>query len=308
MSRRPLIKTLIAGVATSVVAVALLPAIAQAAPPVWWLNASKPVANHVPTILWGELKLSSVAVGEIHCINGIAGTVWNEGTPSKGLGKEEGWGTNACKAPELEQALKEIFGKTVTIFATAELPLEKEERQGETCEEESKTLLSQCPNSSERIDESLIWKVFRRVSSFPWNIELTREEREEQEVIVPKIGIPTETSKTTCYPEESGHSATWENVPAGCVKIDVIAPQIPDEIVFYGTWKPQMLQGSSNGLNPSRLKFNKEAGLLVSSEGEAPETENPRYRPLPRQRRPAADNREVAPRGPAPAGPSPARI
>jgi hypothetical protein len=257
----------------------LVPAAAQAEEvPQFYSNANLVTATHLPTLVWGELKLSSEAVGEIHCTNAINTSVWNEG--GRGFGAWEGWGTNACTAPQLEQALREIFGKTVTVFATAELPLEKQVRQGEVCLEEKK--LSECTN---REPQELAWKIHRRTPSFPWKLKGVKKSVEGIEKPFIQLGLP-ETG-TTCYPkekilnekhEEVEVAASWEKVPAGCIKIDVIAPQIPDEVEFYGSLEPPIANGITNGLHPSKLQFTINAGLLVTSGsitspgGEAPET------------------------------------
>jgi hypothetical protein len=257
----------------------LVPAAAQAeAPPQFYSNRNLLTATHLPVLVWGELKLSSAAVGEIHCLNAINTSVWDEG--AVGHGAYEGWGTNACKAPELEKALEEIFKKKVTVFATAELPLEKEIRQGEVCIEEKP--LSECTNKE---PVEIAWKVHRRPSSFPWKLQLVNKTVEAETKTYEQLGLP-ETG-TTCYPkkkvknekgEEIEVAAGWEEVPAGCIKIDVIAPQIPDEVEFYGALEPPIVNGFTNGLHPSHLGFSLAAGLLVTSGsitspgGEAPET------------------------------------
>jgi len=212
--------------------------------------------------------------------------VYNEG--GHGLGSIQGWGTNACKAPQLEETLSKIYQKfceekrikcPITVFATAELPIEQEMREAEFCSEESKTKLKECPAESERETKMVIWHVRRETTSFPWKLELTRAERKEEPVDVLRIGIPP--AGKTCYPkevvklengEEVEEAAKWQNVPAGCIKITVVAPQIPEELVFYGSLEPTLLNGAGNGLNASRIVFNGEAGQLRPEHNEAPDT------------------------------------
>ncbi len=50
--------------------------------------------------------------------------------------------------------------------------------------------------------------------------------------------------------------------------VNVVFPQIPAEVVFYGGQEPLIINGAKNGLYPSKLEFN-ESGKLVSSEGSA---------------------------------------
>src|SRR5215469_18006212 len=79
----------------------LAPVAAQAAEPQWYGNNKVLPATHTTSIAWREIQFESGAVGKIHCMNVMNMTVWNEG--GHGLGQFEGWGTNACLAPELEE-------------------------------------------------------------------------------------------------------------------------------------------------------------------------------------------------------------
>jgi hypothetical protein len=264
---------------------------AAEAPPLWHSNSHEVSNQPIPTTIWGELKLSSEALGtsgegEIHCKNVMGSSVYNEG--GKGLGSIQGWGTNACKAPQLEEALSSLYKNLceqkrlkcpITVFATAELPIEQEEREAEVCSEESKTKLKECPSETERETKMVLWHTRRETSSFPWKFELTRAERKEEPVNVLRIGIPP--AGKSCYPtelvtlengEEAEEPAKWQNVPAGCVKITVVAPQVPDEVVFYGSLEPTLIDGAGNGLNASRIVFNAEAGKLKAEKGSAPDT------------------------------------
>jgi hypothetical protein len=142
------------------------------------------------------------------------------------------------------------------------------------CSEATKTYLEECKNTSERGVQFLPLRIRRRAESFPWNIELTRELREEEEPVIPVVGVPP--AGQTCYPTETVEGvqvpAKWEKVPVGCVRIDIVSPQIPDELMFYGSLKPRLVNGAGNGLDASRLEFNSEAGLLVSNKRESAET------------------------------------
>jgi hypothetical protein len=267
---------------------AALPAVAYAAetelglpPPQFHENGHILTTSHVEGVFWGTVKLVSSAEGEIVCHNIMSGSVWNEG--ERGLGALEGWGTNACKAETLEHGLEGLFEKPIkegkiktpiTVYASSELPLELEEREAEVCSAETKTYLEECKNTSERGVEHLPLRIRRQPASFPWNIRLIRQEREEEKVIVAELGVPP--TGQSCYPKEVVEGkevpAKWEKVPVGCVRIDIISPQIPDELMFYGSLKPRFVSGAGNGLDASHFEFDKEAGLLESNKLEAPET------------------------------------
>ena len=257
--------------------------------PQFYSNAHLLNTGHLATTIWGEFKLRSEALGEgseaeIHCKNLLGSSIWNEG--SRGYGQVEGWGTNACKAPALEKLLEKVYEQPIkagrikapiTVYATAELPLEKEEREGEVCVSEKETKLSECPNEEEREDKVLIWHIRRAVTSLPWKLELAKSVREEETVNIARIGVPP--AGKTCYPtetyEENGEvlerPAKWEKVPAGCVRINVVAPQIPNEVVFYGTLEPRFHSGAGNGLNASAFEFGVEEPTELQAEvGSAP--------------------------------------
>jgi hypothetical protein len=292
MPRRPFVAS---GALAAVAAIvfAFTPGAAQAVTltlPEFYENAHKLSTTPVQVSLWGEIALHSAAEGEIVCHDVMSASVWNEKEQGKGL--IEGWGTNACKAPELEKALEELYKTAIeqgkikaplTVFATSELPLEVEHREFETCSEEAKTELSLCPYKNERKIEPLpevyganeppAIRIRRRPASFPWKMELIRAEREEEPgVPVLRIGLPGEQ----CYPKEIVEGkevpANWTKVPAGCERIDIVSPQIPDELMFYGAQAPRYVSGAGNGLNASHMEFNREAGFIDSNRNEGPET------------------------------------
>jgi hypothetical protein len=259
----------------------LLPATAVAAPR-WYVNGNLLASGvHVPVTIWGKLQFSSQAEGKITCIDVFAGYVANEGGVGKGA--VEGLGSYHCEAPELEEALETAFkevlnGRKVTVFASGELPYEESFKEAELCVESTKRLY-QCTGAGERKTQEVLVQLRRRLTSFPWPIELFSSTYEGVPVTRARIGIGAEGK--TCYPTERGFNSegkevqvpvSWEKVPSGCLEFDVIAPQIPDELVFYGSLEPLEINGAGNALTPSWFSFNSTSGLLVSSRLEAPET------------------------------------
>ena len=149
--------------------------------------------------------------GEIHCKNVFGASVWNEN--GQGVGALEGWGTNACVAPQLEKLLTEIYGGEcgiikcpITVFATAELPEVKEERQAIVCEERSKLYLSECPNEAEREETAVsrelaaVPHIHRGNTSLPWKIELLKLKRAGENATIARIGVPP--TGQSCEPKE----------------------------------------------------------------------------------------------------------
>jgi hypothetical protein len=273
--RRRISLALIVAVASAGAAAVATPAQAAIFAPLFYSNAKPLTTTPVPVSLWGALKLNSKFAGEITCERDVlSGSVWNhlEG----GEGRLEGMGATPCKAPVLERNECPLFLEcpNLTVFMTAELPLEVEEREAEMCSDETKRELSQCPAKTERVIEPpLPLRIRRRTASLPWSLELISSEWEEESgVPVARIGLPGET----CYPKEIVEgkqvAAKWTKVPAGCIRLDVVIPEIPHELVFYGELVPRLFSGAGNGLDASSLAFNKEAGYIVSENEAVPET------------------------------------
>lgn len=274
---------------------ALTPAIAQAEepPPVGYSNGKELSATHTAIAAWGPISLTSTTIKTIQCTNSFYGAAWNEGSPKVGKGLVEGWGTNQCTDPEgiksqeashtKELEEKKIKcatpgaaigeGKCITVFASAEMPIEPELREGEVCIEESKKL-SQCPETSEREKKKLTVVARRALTSLPWDVELERCTRNEKEGVCQHTGIPTAEEKSkgnvTCYKLKGGLPAPYGEIPAGCIKVNVIFPEIPTEFVFYGSQTIFGTNGVKNGLTASKLKFI-ESGTLTSPENAAGE-------------------------------------
>jgi hypothetical protein len=238
-------------------AAATAPAIA--AQPEWYVNFKlAPTTGGVPVVAWGELRL--VVAGEtITCKDVMSGSVWNEN--GRGAGQIEGFGAGACTP--FHENLCEVETREEPCnhqqFITSEMPFEKELVEGETCIESSKKTLSQCPGPSERTEKSLIRHFRRRPPSFPWNMRLASGIREEEPVTLLEIG----NEGSACYPtetkivegKETQVPASWEKVPAGCIRLDLLIPETGVEVPVYGAISPQLLNGSGSGLNPSRLSF-----------------------------------------------------
>jgi hypothetical protein len=227
----------------------------------------------VPVVMAGQIALKGSPSGpaeEITCHDIISGSVWNEG--GRGVGRLEGLSASECTRFSTAECAKGAECRAYT-FQSGEMPLELEYRQAEVCSEASKRELSQCPNPSERSAQTIPVHVRRRAASFPWKMQLVTEERQEEQVSVLEIGVPP--AGESCYPKElvegKPAGAKWEKVPAGCIRVDLIAPSVPVEQVYYGTLRPRVLNGAGNGLDASRLQFNTEAGALTgpwSSQGE----------------------------------------
>ena len=86
----------------------------------------------------------------------------------------------------------------------------------------------------------------------------------------------TRSISTRCNPSASftciSRPFTEHEINSGCVIVNVVFPQIPDEIIFYGSQEAEGINGSKNGLFPSSLDL-AEAGKLFSATGASGEAE-----------------------------------
>jgi hypothetical protein len=255
---------------------------------------------YVPLIAWGEITLRAHGLGSkgVKCINTFTGRTWNEhelgntGKPVRAYGEALGWGTSTCTAPELLASYEEACeGCHPTVFATSEPPLAPEYRQAVICNEhsvkEGRKKLSQCfPAETEQ--KSLAINTKRNVVSLPWKVEEVRgydsEGSSAGSFTVQRIGMknygecgPGEAEghqtcsaraeNTACYSAKAPNEASWEEIASGCVVTNIVIPQIPAEIPFYGGLEIVGHNGAGSGTDPSYISFEGEySGHLRSQE------------------------------------------
>jgi hypothetical protein len=248
----------------AVAALMLAPGVAQAelevGQPVYtYKNGSKIGATKVPEVAWGRLILNG-ATGPITCINTFYAYVWNPEGGGTSLAETDAWATNACEAPELEQILHEAG------ILPPEVPLEVQ-------------ATPEMPLSAIETPEGP--KALHGPTSLPWkNASIAEENTEFEEVVsVLRAGMHEfseaetangNTETGACYPA----SKEWQAAGTeGCVKVNIILPQLGEEIVYHGTSEGEGANGTGNGLAPSHLVFHGEseevhAGILVSQKEE----------------------------------------
>lgn len=251
--------------------------------PLWYANGKRlDAAPRTPVVLDGrEFAIESPVFGELLCKFDGYEEVWNQtfGSQVRGVGEVVGFNTTKCTTGSGKAA------KASPLFITAEPPLEASAQEAEVCNEKTK-LLAECTEPSERKTVSLVTAARRSHSSLPWNFELTREVREaemRQFQVTGRhaLGEPFSESEQiaaagTCYPKQAGAPASWTAVPSGCIVINVVDPQIPAEVAFYGTLTIEAVNGAKVGLLPTNLQFDEEeSGPLSSSEGVAGEKTYP---------------------------------
>lgn len=293
-------------------------------PPQLYVNERNLGTMLIPVYASGRLTLDTTAFGEVTCNDTFYGVGWNEG--GHGYGEVLSLTAAQCEAPRyiketeegatykpsIERWIREHGegrqptspvhcaqaetsvgeGRCLTMYTTAERPLEYESGQGEVCTEkafEEGQTLAHCRESGSTETRTVFAGVRRRTSSLPWRVELfdgSWKPSEFEEIIengvLAKVGLEqfgetgtSEAESTRCYPTEGGHAASFTSVPQGCIVLTLIVPQIPLEFPFYGTLEPAVQNGAKNGLFPTHLiffePFYEHAGrtqsFLASSEG-----------------------------------------
>jgi hypothetical protein len=247
--------------------------------PLWHSNGhllGESVKDIIPVIARGEIVLKSSAGIKMTCQVDEEGTVYNLDGRGRGeISEFNGWN---CSAPAITGACSGSEAKGQTNYCdqrsilTSEMPLEVKLREAEVCAKAG-TKLKNCPLASEREVQNIISSYHRAVTSLPWKTELASGERNEEQIFVQRTGLheygeggSAAEASTACYPEEGGVAAAYQKVPAGCMAVNVVLPDIPLEMVFYGTQELTLINGVVGGLDASRLE-SVEAGELFSSQG-----------------------------------------
>ena len=285
--------------------------------PTLYANEAKLGTSPMPILSRGKIQFHSSTQGQIQCEDTFYATGDNEGTVANAHAHVEvfGWDAVDCEAPthileletsepykaEIERWIKEHGAniaepkspikcaapetkagelKCLTVFATAERPIEREETKGRVCKEkpfEEGRTLAECETNGETEEKNVVRALRRGRSSLPWRLELARAirnpEGEEVEGVVAKVGLhefgesgTAEGQSTACFPKSGGIAANFSKVPSGCLLVTATFPQIPLEFVAYGTQEIFVVDGEKSGLFPSQLYFVEPTGLLFTSE------------------------------------------
>ena len=252
------------------------------AAPTFVLNGKQVGVEHRPVLTSGTWIMQSPALGEVKCEILLFGEVWNQTVSgeTRGVGEvtglESGPGANAsCRFEGLELGGPGELPGQFKAYVIAEGPLEATRTEAEVCPSPSE----QPSKCGEKHVESLISSIGRARTSLPWKTELIRGTRQGEAAILQRAGVGSlgeaasaddaQDETGTCYPQDGSSAPDWRAVPAGCIRLTVVAPQIPAEYVLYGSQEIQWINGAKNGLFPSRLHFEEAGGLCGTSAAEA---------------------------------------
>jgi hypothetical protein len=220
-----------------------------------------------PVNLFGNLELASPEESEggtgnaIECATVVIATIYNATEPERnptglnGSGQILSWWGNSHMPrevhPELSSHCRFVeHGANLHTERAAWLipePRLREPRvEAEFCRSAGKKL-SECPASSERETELLIKEVKREALPLPWEVELISTEAHLRS----RIGAPSAEERA------KGHKSCEEPLPAprGCIKAQILVPELAVDESFEGNADPFMTNGILNGLSPSTWDF-----------------------------------------------------
>jgi hypothetical protein len=242
---------------------------------------------NVAFMAWGSIGLTGgLSSYPLSCTSLMNGILWREhehsveAEPIRTYGSIEGWGATQCSAPSLLAEWKRTTGDAgLSVFATAEQPLEESTQEGEICDaaeyRRGHNKLSKCPLASEREDKQLITSAMRPERTLPWKEEFVwgRSKAFNQPGVQVRLGMGTygecgpgteeepangaqqtctaQQQNTACYPA----SGEVSEVPAGCIRLTVVIPQIPVELPVYGSLEAIWRNGTGSGLTPGSMEL-----------------------------------------------------
>jgi hypothetical protein len=248
---------------------------------------------------WGATVLHGATSFEtIRCTAVFTGAAWREHENAvetaqiRSYGLIEGWSDNQCAAPTMLKSLEKSSGLShLSISVTDEPPLEEELREAEYCNtaevQAGHTRLGECPRSTEREVEELPENVVRQKQTMPWKEEVVwgRPHFSEEEAVQLRIGMAsfnecgpgedeeTEGNPERCQPRQLNTkcypaSQKFAEVPAGCIKLNVVIPQIPAEMPVYGSLETTWRNGAGSASDPGRFEAEEGySGTLLPNEG-----------------------------------------
>jgi hypothetical protein len=257
-----------------------------------------------PLVAFGFITLHTTEFAEaIHCDNTYNAEVYNERErglatePVRAYGVVEGWGTAVCVGKEITEFYsKEPIGEEaiakegpLTIFASAEDPLIIENTEAIVCEANAHYAT---PEECEAHNEAHSIKTQpnnfrRRKASLPWKVEVVHGKTSTgEEVSAERVGLAefgecgpgigegtptcgtgessTEKTPSKCYP---AGGKKFQLVPQGCINVNIVIPQIPEELPFFGSQEISGHNGAKSGLFPSTIVFEKGHSGYLESQG-----------------------------------------
>jgi hypothetical protein len=248
----------------------LLPAAAQATipegHPEFLINGKLASTERVPQYIYGNLELASPEESEggtgnaVECATAGLGTVHNATEPERNTSGRNGygeivswWASSHLKAGEHTERSSHCrfvehgtnLGTERAAWLTPEQPLVEPKVEAEVCVSAGKRLL-ECAAPTERETEMLIKEVKREALSLPWEVELISTEG----VARVRMGAPNGAERA------KGHKSCEESpAPSGCIKLQVLVPELAVDESFEGGTDPRNFNGVKNGLSPSTWFF-----------------------------------------------------
>jgi hypothetical protein len=216
--------------------------------------------SKITTVGYGQIKLISPGLEEteIECVNVGFGYLSNE--PGRISGQILVWWASGHQATAEHTELSakcryvnEGGQQTAVAWATAEPRLHEVIQEGIVCANKEKPHLSECtgPNETEK-NKSLIREVTRENLTLPWNGHLVEGVGANAGEAFSQLGESSEVGKTC---GEAEHLATSAHVAPGCIRVQILVPELALDLPFEGGIDPKSLNGTRNGLSPSAWRF-----------------------------------------------------
>jgi hypothetical protein len=261
--------TLIAAGLVGCASATLAPALAQATivegHPQILDNGKILTTERIPLDIFGNLELGSPEETEggtgnaVECATVGLGTLYNATEPERNPSGQNGygeiiswWANSHLRTSEHTERSSHCrfvehgtnLGTERAAWLSPEPPLVEPKVEAEVCAQHKRLL--ECLTPNERETEILIREVRREPLSLPWEVELFSTEG----VARVRMGAPNAAERAR------GHKSCEQSpAPSGCMKLQVLVPELGVDESFEGSAEPKNFNGVRSGLSPSTWFF-----------------------------------------------------
>jgi hypothetical protein len=237
-------------------------------------NGKLATTERRPVVIYGPIELRSPeesegGIGEVlECETIGLGTVYNATEPGGGPLEIRAygsilawWASGTTPTPEHREASSNCrlvhhgtsLGTEKATWVTAEPPLKEPKTEAVVCVHNGKPLsISECGEpGAERETEILIKEVKREALSLPWEVEAISSEGHADS----RIGVPDAEERAKGRRSCEEFLSPEIRMPSGCMKLQIVVPELAIDDPFEGNLTPQDINGVKNALAPSVLYF-----------------------------------------------------
>jgi hypothetical protein len=222
--------------------------------------------ERLPVLIYGPIELRSPeesegGVGEaLECEAIGLGTVYNATEPERhpfvlnAYGSILAWWSSGhAPTPEHREASSDCrlvhhgtsLGTEKAAWVTAEPPLKEPKVEALVCK---RHLVHGCLGQPSELEtEILISEVKREPLTLPWEVEVINSEGLPHS----RIGVPDPEERAKGHPSCEEFLSTEVRTPGGCMKLQILVPELAIDDSFEGNVTPEDQNGVKNGLSPS---------------------------------------------------------